>query len=257
MSLVAGLALAETAVQSANIVGYLEFAGTSTFNFTGATFTPVGTDGSAMKLGDIKVNSAFELGVDGITIFNASGDKVFKATYVDAATAKEYDCAEGWYDVNDIENEDVSKPKNDYDIPYGSGLVFNRANANARILYRGEVFQDAKTIAGTGTFNFICNSSPVDLKLRDIKVNSAFELGVDGITIFNDSGDKVFKATYVDAATAKEYDCAEGWYDVNDIENEDVSKPKNDYDIPAGKGFVFNRANSGARVIVPNPMPAK
>ncbi len=239
-------------VVSQNVVGYQETAATGTFNIVGATFLPPGTDGKTMTLSDIKVNSTFDFGADYISIFNDSGNIILRASYLgkDAASGMGY--AEGWYDF-DKANAGVVECKNTFVLPFGSSFAFNRATNGAELVFSGEVINEAMEVEGTGSFNLVANATPVPLKLSDIKVNSTLAFGADYITIFNDSGNIIFRASYLgkDAASGMGY--AEGWYDF-DKANAGVIECKNTFDVPAGFGFAFNKATSGAKVIIPTPI---
>ena len=250
LAVAAGIAQGE--VKSANIVGYQDFNGSGSFNLTGPTFVDIGTDGSAAKLGDIKVNSSFEFMSDTITVFDSTGNILYSATYLDQATADEAEMNAGWYDADKAAEEDYVEINN-YEFPYGSSLAFRRSNASAVLKYTGEVVQSSYTINGSGTFNLIANTSPVALKLGDITVNSSFEFMSDMITIFNSLGNIVFRATYLDQATADEAEMSAGWYDATEAESENYVE-KNDYDVPASMGFAFNRANASAAIIIPEPI---
>ncbi len=114
--------------------------------------------------------------------------------------------------------------------------------------------------AATGTFNIVGatflppGTDGKTMTLSDIKVNSTFAFGTDYITIFNDSGNIILRASYLgkDAASGME-GYAEGWYDL-DKANAGVVECKNTFDVPAGFGFAFNKATSGTKVIIPTPI---
>ena len=117
----------------------------------------------------------------------------------------------------------------------------------------GEVKDEAYTVAGSGNFNIVGNSTPAPITLGDITVNSSFDYGSDYITIFN-GGTIQYTATYLGTADAKAEGVAEGWYLTSDFDDWEFTHCKNSESFPAGKGFVFNRGNVGAALILPNPL---
>ncbi len=136
---VAGICLAADGVESANIVGYQEFGGNSTFNMTAATFVPVGTDGSTMKLGDLQGNDLFDPTSDTVSIFDG-GSIVLVATYISSAIASDLGVIPGWYDYNKLNGSEFENVDNT-SILAGVGFVFNRATDSARVIVKKPVIQ--------------------------------------------------------------------------------------------------------------------
>ena len=245
----AGVASAEGVV-SENIVGFQDFNGFAFFNLTANTFVPVG-DGAAFTLADITVNDAFDYGSDYLTIF-VGGTIQYSVTYLGAEDAKDEGVDEGWYLTSDFDDWEFTHCKNSEPLA-GKGLVFNRSNAGACIRYKGEVKDSTYTIAGSTFFNIVGNTTPVPITLGQIKVNSTFDYGSDYITIF-EGGTIQYTATYLGEDDADDEGVDEGWYLTSDFDDWEFTHCKNSEPLPAGKGFVFNRSNAGAALILPNPL---
>ncbi len=238
-------------VVSQNVVGYQEVNGTATKNFVISTLIPVGSDGTTMKLGDIKANSHFVFAGDDIIIFDGF-TKVARAYYLDATTAGKNNMDEGWYDADKADDGDYVCI-NSMLLPYGSGFIFNRSNEKAALVFSGEVNLAPTEIIGGSSKNYVGNCTPVDIKLGEIKVNSKFQFAGDDIIVF-DGFTKVARAYYLDATTAGKNDMDEGWYDADKADDGDYVCINNTVVAKAGDGFLFNRANDGAAVILPTPV---
>ena len=121
------------AVDSANIVGFQDFTGTGSFNFTVATFLPIGTDGSTMTLGNITGNASFVPGTDFIDLFTSTGDFITDATYSDPADAAYWNIDPGWYSREDY-NNDAENNLNSTALPAGAGFAFCKTTSTARLI---------------------------------------------------------------------------------------------------------------------------
>ena len=253
MSLVAGLALAETAVESANIVGYQDFGGEGNFTLSVSTFLPVGTDGSTMTLGDLVANEDFVSGSDSVILYNGGTlDKY--VTFYPYDDPDDYGIPGGWYEKDDFNNSDEPVLLNDTPLPYGVGFAFNRANAGAAVRFKGELKQSDSTLPSIGNFTLCGNTTPVDYTLADFEGNEDFVSGSDSIILYN-GGTLDKYVTFYPYDDPDDYGIEGGWYEKTDFNESDEPTLLNDTPIPAGRGFAFNRANTAARVVVKNPLP--
>ena len=231
-----------------------------------ATFVPTGTDGSTMKLGDIKpANTTW----DGSTLFflnqyggtdkfdhEAYGNVKKQFYYLNAEEADEFKCAEGWYHVSDEMSE---YPMNDLTVPYGQAFMFDAKDAGATLMFSGQVKNGARISTIHGQFNFTGNVTPVALTLGDFTCENTTW---DGSTLFflNQYGgtDKFDHEAYgnvkkqfyyLNTTEADDFDCDPGWYHVTDELSE---YPMNSViNIPAGAGFMIDAKDAGATLIVP------
>ena len=259
----AGLALADGGVQSANVVGYIDYTGAqNALLWTSPTFVPVGTDGTAMKIGDIKVNAAFSGGTDVIRVFGTDGKQRFELSYLNAEDAVAEGADEGWYTMQAFTDWvfDSTNCKNNESLPYGSGFVFVPATAGAAVKYVGEVFQADKAItAAQNALLWTGNTSPKNMTLGGLKVNAAFSGGTDVIRVFGTDGKQRFELSYLNAEDAVAEGADEGWYTMQAFTDWvfDSTNCKNSETLNAGQGFVFVPATAGAALVVKNPVPTE
>ena len=247
-------------VYSQNIVGYQQKALTQNgYTFTGATFVPVGMDGSAMTLSEIKANANFVPFEDSIQIFDSAGSLVALVTYVSQAKLVEWEMEEtnepGWYDLVD---EELAAGPLDIPLPFGYGVTAFTGYAGAALVYAGEVVQDDVRISLIqGGYTFAVNVAPVDLLLGDIVANANFVPFEDSIQIFDSTGAPVALATYVSQAKLVEWEMEEtnepGWYDL--VDEELTGATYNDIPMLAGDGMTVFTGYSGVELIIPNPLP--
>jgi len=246
-------------VVSTNIVGYINIPLVRRgFTFTGPTFVPVLTDGSAAKLGDVvSANDIFSPFEDSIQIFNAAGGLVAKATYISQAVLDEFeieDVAAGWWDLDDVDFEHGDL--NDTPLKYGWSVTAYTQYSGATLIYAGEVVQGINEIPlGRREFTFTCNTSPVDLTLGDIIANDNFSPFEDSIQIFDSNGDLIAKATYISQALLDEFEIEEvapGWWSLDDVDFEHGDL--NHIAMPAGRALTAYTQYANASLIVPSPM---
>ena len=244
--------MAMAQVQSENIVGFQDFTGTGSFNLTAATFVPVGTDGSAMTLGDIVGNAAFKAGSDYINLYTSQGMFITDATYSNPADAAYWQIDPGWYSRDDY-NDEALNNLNNTALPYGAGLAFCPVSSGAGLKYVGEVKQADNTLPAPGSFNLVGNTSPVDITLGDITGNASFKAGSDYINLYTSQGMFITDATYSNPTDAAYWQIDPGWYSRDDY-NDEALNNLNNTSLPAGAGFAFCPVTTGARLIVKNPM---
>ena len=114
-------------------VGYQDFNGTGGFTLTVPTFIPVGTDGSGLKLGDLKAGEDFVAGADAISLFNG-GNLSMQVTFYPYDDPDDFGIPGGWYEKTDFNESDEPTLLNDTSTAAGQGFAFSRANAAARII---------------------------------------------------------------------------------------------------------------------------
>ena len=273
---------------SANQVG--DAAMESKFNIILAPFTHVDGTETGLKMSEITPNQSFDFGLysavgfqpanDTVQIFDVNGqvDKVLSYVSKDVLENQFYDTTSdpGWYDATAIMSWDFTTPMGETSVNFGEGYVV-KAGAGAgnvpTLTYAGAVKQDVTEIPGK-PFMFAGNSSPVDIKAKQIKTNQTFDFGLyaasgfqpanDTIQIFNANGVLSYVLSYVskDVLENQFYDTtsAPGWYDATAIMSWDFTTPMGEVDIPAGSAFVL-KCGDGAGVIptitIPNPLAQK
>ncbi len=250
-------------VSSANIVGYNAGA-VEGFAFVGPSFTKVG-GATAFKYSDIVVNCnetnegpGWQPLLDSIVILNENGSFVRKLVYLPQYLATEVSAQKGWYDDNDVGNEDFSKCWNGEELEFGYGVqVSATAGAGATVQFAGEV-KGSPTVIDVENFVAVGNCAPKALKLADIVVNCnetnegpGWQPLLDSIVILNENGSFVRKLVYLPQYLATEVSAQKGWYDDNDVGNEDFSKCWNGEELEFGYGVqVSATAGAGATVTV-------
>ena len=251
-------------VSSANIVGYNAGA-VEGFAFVGPSFTKVG-GATAFKYSDIVVNCnetnegpGWQPLGDSIVILDENGSFVRKLVYLPQYLATEVSAQKGWYDDNDVGNDDFSKCWNDEELEFGYGVqVSATVGAGATVQFAGEV-KGSPTVVDVENFVAVGNCAPKALKLSDIVVNCnetnegpGWQPLGDSIVILDENGSFVRKLVYLPQYLATEVSAQKGWYDDNDVGNDDFSKCWNDIlEWAIGEGFqVSATAGAGATVTV-------
>ena len=262
----------------------------SKFNILVAPFRHADGSETGMKIKEIQVNQAwdfdnfmavgFQPGIDTIQIFSEEG----KVTKVLSYACKDYienncydyDHEAGWYDATAIGSWDFTTPLGDTAVNFGEGYVVKAGQGGGVVptaTFSGEVKQNVSEIPGK-PFVFAGNSTPVDIKVGQIKVNQAwdfdnfmaigFQPGVDTIQIFNAEGklDKVLSYACKDYIEngCYDYDHEAGWYDATAIGSWDFTTPFDSVDVPAGSAFVLKTgdgAGTWPTITIPNPLEKK
>ena len=242
--------MADTAVESANIVGYSE---------------QTGTDGSLYRLapdfnamGDA-IHTAGDIASDDpevgglIRLYNAKGNTSLKLMYINAEIAEEADIEAGWYTEDQVADDDFSEgTQNATEIPLGSGFVY--VPNGSSISFKGEVKQSATLISGNdGSLYSTGNCSPVDITMGDI-VSDDPEVG-GLVRFYNAKGNTSLKLMYINAEIAEEADIEVGWYTEDQVADDDFSEgTQNAKPLAAGEGFVY--VPNGSSIAIPNPLPS-
>ena len=262
----------------------------SKFNIVLTPFTHVDGTETGLKMSEITPNQSFDFGSymavgfqpasDTVQIFDANGqvDKMLSYVSKDVLENQFYDysSASGWYDATAIMSWDFSTPMGETSVNFGEGYVV-KAGAGAgtvpTLTFSGAVKQDVTEIPGK-PFMFAGNSSPVDIKAKQIKTNQTFDFGIymatgfqpasDTLQIFDTNGNLSYMLSYVSKDVLEnqfyDYSSAPGWYDATAIMSWDFTTPMGDIDIPAGSAFVL-KCGDGAGVLptitIPNPLAQK
>ena len=240
-------------LESANVVGYSQKTFGRNFNYTCNMFAPVGT---TAKLGDIEASDDFYFSKIEFLTPDGANDTVdhpqlgtvtksYKFWWAEDAAAK----VRGWYLEDDAAG---AYPMNDVPVGLGAAFCVTRADSepDCFLTYAGQVFDNPNglTLSFGRNFNYVGNSTPVEITLGDIDASDDFYfskiefLTPDGA---NDTVDhpqlgtvtKSYKFWWAEDAAAK----VRGWYLEDDAAG---AYPMNDVPVGAGEAFCVTRADS-------------
>jgi len=182
---------------------------------------------------------------------------------------------EGWYMQDD---PDHHYNMNDWILPFGRSYVVEGGENTMKITHSGSVVDGQFEVDVTDSaFNYLGNCTPVPFALGDLTYNKkvsdtlvqflqnggmTLELDWDdypllekGESYYDEDLDEMVEPAllaylqYVPAASAGEN--GEGWYMFDDP---DHYYNMNDWEIPAGTGFVLEGWDSGLKVYIPSAL---
>lgn len=208
----AGVAMADAI--SSSVVGYQTKTTVSGFNFIAPTFKSVGS--GSVDIQDIKLDGDVTEYADSIQVLDEGG-----------ATAEIYLwTADGWIDFNTFAQANVS-------LVAGESILVDTANAVSATM-AGEVGTTPYETTSVAGFNFVGNTTPVDIDIQTITLEGDYTEYADSIQILDDGG-----------ATAEIYLwTADGWIDFNTFAPATKT-------IEAGLGLLIDTANAGVTITVP------
>ena len=220
--------------------------------FIGTPFQQVGGADNATLI-DLKVNcseeedspTGWQPNADAVVQLDASGSFVRKLVYIPAWLAEAVGCTRGWYDEDDVSAEDFSTNYNNLPIPFGSAFQVCVSGVGAQATFAGEVKASA-TITDVAGFMGVANCAPKAMTLGDLKVNcsededspTGWQPNADAVVQLDASGSFVRKLVYIPTWLAEAVGCTKGWYDEDDVSDEDFStRYDNLVSWAAGEGF--------------------
>ncbi len=220
----AGLVNAQ--VESVNIVGYQKIDLPTGYKMATWTFVPVGSDGTAIRLGDIVPTNFDGNNGDMIQFFNLNGAGSVSTT---ATYYEDY----GWCNYLD-----ETEMLDDMTIPLGTGMFVASSQANVSFTVAGEVVLDSFQLNVASGYTVVGNSSPVAITLGDIT-----PVNFDG-----NNGDmgQIFAASGAVSATVTYYEDY-GWCNYLD-----ETEMKDDMVLNPGDAIFFTCTLSGASFTFPN-----
>lgn len=113
--------------------------------------------------------------------------------------------------------------------------------------------------------NFIDCNGTEDITLADFKVNcdetdpdatSGWGANADTVVLLNSAGNNIRNLVYIPQWLADAFaeslgtEVTKGWYDANDVADENFSTKYNNVSIPAGEGFQVNASSGSADITV-------
>ena len=229
MSLVAGLALAETAVESANIVGYTEMP------VEGEGFTSICPD-------FVKVGSGQSITLSDLIGPFIEGESI-QITDTDFATAAEFFYCEkgsmvetdtGWY------ADDFETLVGDTEIPAGASVLY-QSMGTEKVTFAGEVSTEDVVVEAESTgFTAVGNPFPIDTTLSEITFSGITE--GDSIQFIDAGAATASEFFYCEKGSMVETDT--GWY------ADDFETPVGDTVVAAGAGFLYQNASEADGVTI-------
>ena len=246
-ALAAGIAMADTAVESANIVGYTEQSVASdTYYMVGVQFGQVGGEVAAISFNDliqmsgVSAVSYFDMETDAaqILVNTATGYDFYY--YISDAYDTDGNEVEGWADGegNLVETADKN---------LGDGFWFKTAtvNSGASIKVLGEVSQvKSKTVDFANGWSIIANPFPVDTELLNVITTgipavSYFDMETDAAQILVNTASGYDFYYYISDAYDTDGNEVEGWADGEGNACVGVQ-------VKAGEAFWVNSACAGS-----------
>ena len=193
---------------------------------------------------------------DSIVILDAGGNFVRKLVFLPGYIAKDIGATQGWYDDDDVANDDYTKDWSDTPLTFGNGLQVS-ADAGAEVRFSGQV-KNAPTVTDVEGYMIIANCAPKTLTLGNLQTNCDMtgELGTgwqalaDSIVILDAGGNFVRKLVFLPGYIAKDIGATQGWYDDDDVANDDYTKDWSDeVSWEPGEGFQVS-ADAGAAITI-------
>ena len=218
-------------MESANVVGYLDYTLARGFNFFSPVFEKVDSTQDLM-LSDISLTDAGD-GQSYIQIVTTTGALGPKYSWFSAASAgTSEDC---WFD------EDNWEPV-DFALTDGQGFYVYAATTTAKAKVNGQVRNDVFSVPLSRGFNCVGNSTPVDLDVQEMALTNAGD-GQSYIQVVTTAGALGPKYSWFSAASAgTSEDC---WFD------EDNWEPISGVTYLAGEGFYLYCATTTGTLVLP------
>ena len=215
---------------SANVVGYTTVNSKAGFNFYAPMFK--NTDGSAIKIQDIKLGEGATSWADNIQILDAGGAGIAQYFYVTAADGFD---ADGW-------TEDFGTLA-DVTLTPGQSVIVETSSADVPITYAGEVDNATTTIKSVAGFNFVGNNVPKSINISDITLGEGATSWTDNIQILDEGGAGIAQYFYVTAADGFD---ADGW-------TEDFGTLA-DVTLTPGQGIIVETSNADVDITLPSAL---
>ena len=220
-------------MESANVVGYLDYNLSYGFNFFSPVFEKV--DGSDLMLSDISLEDAGD-GLSLIQIVTTGG--ALGATYSWMSAASTGEAEDCWFD------QDNWMPV-DFALSDGQGFYVYSGTANAKAKVNGQVRNSVFNVPLAYGFNCVGNSTPKDLDIQDMKLENAGD-GLSLIQVVTTGGALGAAYSWMSAAsTGEAEDC---WFD------QDNWAPISSVTYLAGEGFYLYCGTANGTLVLPSAL---
>ena len=220
----AGLALADGGVQSANTVGFQDNTTVAGFNWYSPPFATVGQ--TTATYGDILLEGENVTDyTDNIQVLDEEG----------GPAAQFYWVGNGWFDMDGYVSGDYMT---DEVIARGTSFIVYTENADATIRCSGEVATNKITFAEASVagFNWVGNPFPKEITYGDIAISG------DNVTDYTDN---IQLLDEEGGPSAQFYWVGTGWFDMDGYVTGDFMT---DETIDAGAGFLVYTENSDVTI---------
>ena len=252
------------------------------FDMVCNTFLQIGVSEADITLGQISVNtvidettwevaSGWDMNNDYILLYDASGRALgnffnLPQAYIDIDPYLYEGSGAGWYPNTFFEKDACM---NGYKLSNGTGILVKAPNGKgAKLVFNGEVKQAPNDI-DVGRFVIAGNSSPVEIKLGDVTVNTVidetswevaagWDMNNDYILLYDSTGKALgnffnLPQAYIDIDPYLYEGSVAGWYPNTFFEAKDCM---NNYPLPAGSAFLV-KAPNGTQPVITIPSPIK
>ena len=222
------------AIESANVVGYLDYNLASGFNFFAPVFEKVDSTEDLM-LSDIKLADAGD-GASYIQVVTTAG--ALGSMYYWMASETTGEAEDCWFDM------DGWAPV-DFALNDGQGFYIYAGTATAKAKVNGQVRNNVFNVPLAAGFNCVGNSTPVDLDLQDMALTNAGD-GASYIQVVTTGG--LLGAMYYWMASETTGEAEDCWFDM------DGWAPISGVTYPAGKGFYLFCGTSNGTLVLPSAL---
>ena len=221
------------ALESANVVGYLDYNLAYGYNFFAPVFEK--TDGSDVRLSDISLADAGD-GESTIQIVTTAGalGSLYSWTSPDVTGEAEW-C---WFDM-------VNWAPVDFALTDGQSFYLYAATASAKAKVAGQVRNDVFNVPLAYGYNCVGNSTPIDVDIQDMALSNAGD-GESNIQVVTTAGGlgAVYSWTSPDVTGEAEW-C---WFDMVNW------APVADVTYLAGEGFYLYCATANGTLVLPSAL---
>ena len=238
LMIVAAAALCATvsskAVESANVVGYLDYNLSYGYNFFSPVFEKVDSSEDLM-LSDITLADAGDgqSFIQIVTTGGLLGPAYYWFSALNAGTAE--DC---WF------NQDAWEPV-EFALNDGQGFYIYAATANAKAKVNGQVRNNVFNVPLAYGYNCVGNSTPVDLDIQEMALANAGDgqSFIQVVTTGGLLGPAYYWFSALNAGTTE--DC---WFD------QDAWEPIAGVTYLAGQGFYLYCATANGTLVLPSAL---
>ena len=226
-------AVSSQALESANVVGYLDYNLAYGYNFFAPVFEKV--DGTDLKLSDIALADAGD-GQSFIQIVTTAG--ALGAAYYWVSPDTTGEATWSWFDM------DAWAPV-DFDLTDGQSFYISAGTATAKAKVSGQVRDSVFSVPLAYGYNCVGNATPTDLDIQEMKLANAGD-GQSFIQVVTTAGALGAAYYWVSPETTGESDWS--WFDM------DAWAPVSGVTYLAGEGFYLSCGTANGTLELPSAL---